>query len=210
MKKLSILMFAALLLTACSNNDKQQGSVNQETEETDASAGEQGVAEQGTDDPMEFAKQDSGYGVFYNGANEERIIYRYENEDTDENGLNTIEFDDYTMTFALALVEDINGEHSITIYGEQENKGKVDLMNPVDTTFVTDKQEKTTFSTGDVGRVEAGLKNKVHFGTYLDFEDPESFNMKMFRPITSEKNDEWGYGDEGDLESIELEFKKAK
>ncbi|AKG05533.1 hypothetical protein AAV35_012755 [Salimicrobium jeotgali] len=223
MKNVLFVLLIGALLSACGNGEESESSsasTNEENaeqtesmENAEATQSEETEAEPQTssDDPLEVANKNNDYDTLINGMNEEKILYRFVNEDTGDDGMNNITFDDYEVKYALALTEDINGDKSITMMGEQMNNGDAPLFSVEDTEFITDQQEQTTFATGEFGNMDPGIREKTHFQTYLDYEDPESFTMTFYEPLTEQENSEWfsnTNGDESQLNKVELEFHK--
>src|SRR5699024_5940030 len=118
-----------------------------------------------------------------------RFIGKYVSEDSDENGMITLEKDGYKVNFALVLVKDsVVEEKLLYVLGEHENNNKDDSVMGIYDSEINTKEKgelNDKFRTGDI---ESNSKTTIANSIFLDdAEDPlESFEINFKKQIKKE------------------------
>ncbi|GIO23924.1 hypothetical protein [Oceanobacillus sp. J11TS1] len=188
MKKLFLALLLTTLLAACGSDDAEK-DVNadaepRELEETDSGI-EDGKTLNTTDDPMEIITDDQ-YDAFVDGAAEYKVVGKYTNEETDENGMVTVEKDGYTAKFAFIIVENSDGEELVYMMGEHENDNPdSDRIGIFGVDIKTSEKETIADAIG-TDFIEPDTRAKFAESIYFEYGVPESFEFTMKEPIDKE------------------------
>lgn len=218
MKRFGLVLSASILLVACGEEAATEPVEIEETlEDTEVEPEEAEVDQNteftvepeepvGTQDPVEFADKTNEVDLYVNGEHQMKIVNRYSNEETDENGFNHVSFKGYDYKFAVLGVEDNYGEEMIILAGETENGTGDPVAFNSDVEIITSNQEQVQSYTA-VGESEPNVKQKAFIPVDLEFGLPESLTMTMQPPLKEIEADvsyeEGHYG-----EPIELKFTK--
>lgn len=234
MKKLLLLLFSlfvAITLAACGDDEEENEQAEEtevESEEVDTEPVEETDEEQEmseadefveendvqldedgfyveTTDPLEAGDRNNGIIVFHDDFDYTYIIKEwYANDDTNEDGFNTMDFNGYEVTYSIALLENTAEEDVIGIFVETENNTDKVVQYNMDLEMLTSEQEQA-YSDGmyGIGQSEPGVKTKGFILVELEYETPDSFSVTFEPPWDDEDefNEEIG-------EPIELEFNK--
>src|SRR5699024_2498466 len=195
-KKLFILFGAlVLVLSACGGNESAEG-VGEE-DELDAGVEEDfDDEEELVEDPVEAGNKSNEVKEFMDEFGEIYEIKEwYSSDETDDDGINQIEFDGYEVNFSVALLEDTEGEQDIGFFVETENGTDTTVQYNMDMEIITDEQEQAeTDDSYGIGESKPDVKTKGFVKTDLDYEAPESFEVTFEPPWDedSEYDDEIG------------------
>lgn len=223
MKRLSFILIAALLLTACGEDEVAEPVIEPKVEEvaaevtTDESELDTFVEENNaqlddegyfveTTDPLEAGDKTNGI-VVYNDSGEYFIIKEwYVSEDSDDKGFNAIDFDSFTFNFSVALAENVNEEEVIVLFGETENQTEDEVQFNAEVEIITDNQDQVEFGMGMITRTKPNVKEKGFTVAELEYGTPDEFTMTIQAPLKSVGDEEYEEGHYGD--AVELEFSK--
>src|SRR5699024_1856083 len=132
----------------------------------------------------DVCSSDLSYHVFKNGMAEMEIIGRYASDESDENGMVTLEKNGFKVQFALVLVHDpVVDEKLMYVMGERENTNEDGgMMGIPESDIKTNPQEilEDGFTTGDI---EPGAKDTLANTIILDGEPLDSFEIIFKEPI---------------------------
>jgi len=215
-----LLLFVAMIISACSEDTKNNGAENtsdendqpenamnesEPVEDEDESEGEEeGEGETSTEDVMEFAKNDQ-YDTFIRYLEEYKDIGTYVHDDSDDIGFNEIEFDGFHVNFVFKLLEDQgNGEQVIGFIAETENNSGDEVAFNADMEIQTSNGEQTEALQG-LGTTEQGQSTSGLLLVPIEDGVPDSFVVKFERPfrdiVDGQQSGHLG-------EEIEMEFQK--
>jgi len=181
---IAILLVCSFILMACSNDSK---NANEESQNNDMERNG-GSEEEGklTSDPIEVITDDS-YHVFKNGMAEMEIIGRYASDESDENGMVTLEKNGFKVQFAL-VHDPVVDEKLMYVMGERENTNEDGgMMGIPESDIKTNQQEilEDGFTTGDI---EPGAKDTFANTIFLNGEPFDSFEIIFKEPIDKDVN----------------------
>lgn len=213
MRKYLIMLLSVLLimLAACGNEEVQQEPNNDEVmeeneEETNESEevemDDNGMLEQ-TADPLEAGNKSNGVNVFEDEWSNIYLVKKwYSNDDTDEEGFNTMDFDGYEVKFSVVLLEDENEDEVIGFFVETENNTDKLIQYNMDMELLTDEQEQAyPDDMYGIGESKPDIKTKGFTKVNLDYDTPDSFEVTFEPPWDDESEFDDAVG-----ESIETEF----
>lgn len=154
-----------------------------------------------TEDPVEFATGD--YDVFENGLSHEKEVHRYVTDDSDDNGMTEIEFDNYKVNLAPIQVEsDESGEY-IALFGEEENLTDEDTWEMGYNTVSSGDEEADVYD-GELGELDPEEVSEIYLAVEENVLDVDSFTLKIYKP----EDEDGTYKDDDELEYKEIEFHK--
>ena len=210
MRKYILLLIAAMFLVACGSNEEVE--TQEETEDFEQEASEQDLQEdedymyddeyedQSTDDPMEAVEKDLVIFDQYDEAYTIKSLYT--NDETADNGFNEIDFEGYKIDYAIALVENFEGEEALGVFAEVENGTEHEVQFNESFLFVTDTQDQTELEHG-IQENKPNTKSKFFNHAPLEYGTPEELTVEIYPPFTEGDSELIDLGD-----MVELEFTK--
>ncbi len=216
MKKLLILLIAAMFLVACGSSDDEVVEDTEidkpdeaeaeepveDVEEVEVAVDENGMLEE-TEDPLEAGNKNNGIEVFNDGYGEIFLIKDwYTNENTDEDGFNVVDFEGYEIRYAITLVETIEEEDVIGVFAEVENGTEHELQFNDAFMFVTDTKDQTELEHG-IQINKPDTKSKFFNYATLEYGTPEELTVEIYPPFADGESELIDIG-----ETVELEFTK--
>lgn len=161
-----------------------------------------------TDDPMQAGNKNNGIKVFnISDVFTYQIKDWYVNDDTDDDGFNEIDFEGYSVKFAMVSVEDTAENESIGVFVETENDTDKETYFNMDMEFITDTQEQTHSGNG-VGESKPGEKIKGFVLASLDNDAPDSFIVTIDPPFKLVGESAFDFEEGHFGEPVELKFTK--
>mgnify|MGYP001293282526 FL=1 len=191
-----------LIMAGCGEQPAEE-TANEETTKDETTVEDFQTEENETTDPMIAGSKAEETNIMASGVKRHEIQAWYTSEETNENGFTTITFDDYTVTFSLALVEDEEGNEAIGMFGETENDTGETIAFNNDTELVTDQKDQTEFNTGLTMETKDGVKEKGFAWAELEYGKPETFTLYMEPPLVEVAEHEY---EDYTEEAIEMEF----
>lgn len=199
MKKylLMLLSFVLISLVACGNDEESQ-TEEQETHEAtqqDVEMDDDGMLEQ-TNDPMEAGGKSNGVNVFEDDWSNIYLVKEwYSNDETDEDGFNTMEFGEYKVKYSVALLEDESEEDVIGFFVETENNTDTTVqynmdmesseLTPDDLYGIGDSRPGDTLK----GFIKADIEDTpdtLEITFEPPWDDEDEFNAEIGEPIELE------------------------
>lgn len=209
MRKYILLLIAAMFLVACGSNEEVE--TKEETEDVEQGLSEQDLQEdeymhddeyeeQSTDDPIEAVENDL---VIFDQYDEAYTIKNlYTNDETTDNGFNEIDFEGYKIDYAIALVEDFEGEEVLGVFAEVENGTEHEVQFNESFLFATDTQDQTELEHG-IQENKPNTKSKFFNHAPLEYDTPEELTVEIYPPFIEGESELVDLG-----KTVELEFTK--
>jgi len=163
-----------------------------------------GCGDKFSDDPLEVGSKNASANMIVHELEGEdfTVIDWYVTDDTDEDGFNTVDFEGYTVEYAITLVEDESGEEFLGVFAEVENGTNYDVQFNDNFLFLTDNGDQSHLEWG-IRENSPGTKTKFFNHAILEYGAPEEMTAEISAPFRD------GAHETIDIaEPIKLEFYK--